>query len=350
MSDPPLRLLNTPELPARRNLALTEALLQGGDELLRLQHFPRCALIGAHQNLAAELDLPWCAAHNVETARRMTGGGAITMEPGILGWELILHRRRLPASLSEATALLCRAAAAGLATLGIAAEFRPRNDIAVNGRKLCGTGGYFDADRLLFQGTVLINPDLVFMAQALRLPRGKLSHVQSSTLAQRTTSLARELGRDANTEEAAHALASGFAAALNRRLAPDDIHDHEWQAATTLHDHHIGTDAFVRGADLHPIATEADATAMIATPAAVIEATLRHRAGHIVQARIHGDMFITPPRTVADLEAALAGAPLATAEAQARAFLAAAGATMLGGDIMQLAHAIAAAVAIGATT
>lgn len=345
MSDPPLRLLNTPELPARRNLALTEALLQGGGELLRLQRFPRCALIGAHQNLAAELDLPWCAAHNVEIARRMTGGGAITMEPGILGWELILHRRRLPAGLSEATALLCRAAAAGLATLGVAAEFRPRNDIVVDGRKLGGTGGYFDADRLLFQGTVLIDPDLAFMAQALRLPRGKLSRAQTPSLAQRTTSLARELGRTITADEGAHAIAAGFAEALSRTLSPDEIHDHEWQAATTLHDHHIGTDAFVHGADLHPIATAADAIAMIATPAAVIEATLRHRAGHIVQARLNGDMFITPPRIVADLEATLAGVPLAAAEARARAFLAATGATMLGGDVMQLAQAVAAAVA-----
>mgnify|MGYP000555928568 CR=1 FL=1 len=46
-------------------------------DTLRFQHFPPSAIIGRHQILAREVDLEWCAGHDVAIARRMTGGGAI---------------------------------------------------------------------------------------------------------------------------------------------------------------------------------------------------------------------------------------------------------------------------------
>ncbi len=318
-----LRLLDTPEMPARRNLALTAALLAGGGEVLRLQRFPRCAIVGAHQELAREVDLGWCARTGVEVARRMTGGGAIVMEPGILGWELVLHQRRFPDGLGAAAALLCQGAADGLSRLGIAARFRPRNDIVVGTRKLGGTGGYFDGERLLFQGTVLVAPDLAFMAAALRLPAEKLS--AAGGFADRLTAL-QALGC---TAPPGPALAEGLAAALGTVLQPDRPTAAELALAARLHDAEIGTDAFVHGADLAGSAPP-DAVADLAEPGAAVRVALRLRqGGSIAAARISGDMFVTPPGAVHALEAALRDVALDRAEAAATAFLAAARVALL---------------------
>lgn len=338
-----LRLLDTGELPARRNLALSAALLAGGGEVLRLQRFPRAAIIGAHQDLAREVDLAWCAVAGVETARRQTGGGAIVMAPGILGWELVLHRRRFPGGLTDAARLLCHGAAAGLSRLGIAAEFRPRNDIVVAGRKLGGTGGYFDGDRLLFQGTVLIAPDFAFMASALRLPLDKHS-ATGAGFTDRLVGLETLLGGPVGTDDVGAALASGLADALGAELAPDAPSMTERAEADRLHATEIGTDAYVRGHTLAAAAGTTDIAAGLAEPGGAVRVSLRLRPGRrIAAAGITGDIFVTPPRTIPDLEAALRDVALDAAEAEAARFLAASGATLLGGDIQLLARAVGAA-------
>lgn len=331
-----IRLLRTGTMAARRNLALSEALLRGGTELIRFQRFPRAALVGAHQDIGREVELDWCRANGVELARRRTGGGAITMDPGILGWELILDRGRFE-SLGAAAGALCAAAAAGLRGMGLAAEFRPRNDLVVGGRKIGGTGGYFDGGRLLFQGTVLVEPDLAFMASALRLPRGKLSADPARDFAARLTSVVRELGR---VVDPVPALAAAFSAVLGA-LVDSEPSAAEWAAAEAVFAEDIGRDGFVMGADMASVAGAADRSATRATPAGVVTATLRHRAGVIVQARVDGDFFLTPPRALPDLEGALAGVALCEAGTRARDLLA--GAVMLGGDVVVIAETIAGA-------
>ena len=44
------------------------------------------------------------------------------------------------------TRRICEAAALGLNKLGVPARYRPRNDLEVDGRKISGTGGFFDGD------------------------------------------------------------------------------------------------------------------------------------------------------------------------------------------------------------
>ena len=347
-----IRHIITPELPARRNLAITEALLRGQHEIFRQQRFSPSALIGAHQSLPREIDLDYCATHTIETARRMTGGGAITMGPGILGWELILHRARFP-TLDAATETLCQAIATGLSRFA-PARFRPRNDIVIDGRKIAGTGGYFDSNRLLFQGTVLVDPDLDFMARALRLPDRKLS--AGGSFAQRLTTLRAEWSRLPTAELPADelplshlpdlgtigdALATALAAALGTPLTPSDLSPAETALAATLHDSEIGTNAFVRGHHLHHAPTPHDRHAARATPSGLAEVVLRLAAGRVQSIAIGGDIFVTPPRILRDLEAALTGHPAADAPDLARALFRRTNASLLGGDITLLADLIA---------
>ena len=170
------RIIDTGVREGRANIAFDAALIderQAGrvPDTIRFLSFPPTALIGRHQDLSREIDLDYCARHRIGTVRRITGGGAIYLDEGQLGWELVFHRSSLGiAALPDVAREICNAAATGLQALGVDARFRPRNDIEVNGRKISGTGGFYDGDVLIYQGTVLVDLNSQRMVKALRVP------------------------------------------------------------------------------------------------------------------------------------------------------------------------------------
>lgn len=324
-----LRVIDTGVKPARWNIAFGQALAdlcRSGhiSETLRFLRFPRSALIGRHQIMAREVNVEWCRQNGLELARRITGGGAIYMEPAQLGWELALPRAALPGSLADAAAFLCEAAAQGLRQLGVAARFRPRNDIEVEGRKISGTGGFFDGPMLFYQGTVLIEFNLETMAKALVLPTAKLGRRGLAELGERVTSLAALLGRPPPLERVQEVLAQSFSQAL--RLVPhwSQVSEVETEVAEWLLDKEIGTDAFVFDAVPNIEAGQA-LCGLKRSAGGTIEARARlHPSldGRVAQVMFTGDFFAAPPRLIPDLEAHLKDRPVMEAIDEVERFFA----------------------------
>ncbi len=333
----PIRILDTGFLTARRNLALTAALAElhrsgSTPDTLRFQDFHPSAIVGRHQSLAREVRLDRCRELSVETARRMTGGGAIYMGPGLLGWELIADKSRLPARLDDIAKHLCTGLATGLRTLGIDARFRPRNDIEVDGRKISGTGGNVDGRTLVFQGTVLIDFDVNDMAEVLTLPTMKRDRKGIDALADRVTSLRRLLGTAPPREAVTRAVTHGLADALRGTPQPGTLTGLEQSTANQIYTSEVGTDAFVEGADLAIQSSTVSRQRSI--PAGILEVHIDMRQPsdpHINRIWIMGDFFVSPPRAIPDLEAALAGVPARQAAAFAERFLAERSVQVLGG-------------------
>lgn len=330
---PVLRVIDSGLRGARANLAMTAALAElhrVGDcgDTLRFQHFPPSAIIGRHQSLAREVWIQVCAASGIETARRMTGGGAIYMGPGLLGWELVVGRASLPGTIGDASAALCMGLAAGLSRLGVAAQFRPRNDVEVDGRKVSGTGGYFDGGTLVFQGTVLIDFDVADMADALVLPVDKLDRRGLVAMAQRVVSLRELLGAPPPLAEVEAAVAAGLADALGAAPCEGSLSQREEELAARLFADEFGREAFVAGDDGWRYA----AAALGAPLRAEAQLAGGHLAAHIrvrgtaepliERIWLVGDVLVTPPRALLDLEAALVGVRLVEAVEAARRFLA----------------------------
>ncbi|HET9469723.1 MAG TPA: lipoate--protein ligase family protein, partial [Usitatibacter sp.] len=146
------RVIDTGIRDGRRHIAFDQALLDAraaGEipDTIRFLRFPPTALVGRHQALSREVRVAHCEANGIRLVRRITGGGAIYLDEGQLGWSLVFGRSTLGiASLSDLAREICEAAAAGLSRLGVDARYRPRNDIEVDGRKIAGTGGFFDGD------------------------------------------------------------------------------------------------------------------------------------------------------------------------------------------------------------
>lgn len=326
----PFRVIDTGIREGRRQIAFDQALIdlhKAGriPDTIRFLRFPPTALIGRHQVLAKEVKLAHCRARGVGVVRRITGGGAIYFDEGQLGWELVFHRSTLGiASLGELARAICEAAAAGLARLGVEAKYRPRNDIEVGGRKISGTGGFFDEDTLFYQGTVLVDMNAADMVAALNVARAKLEKRSLDSAAQRVVTLKELLGRTPDIPAIQQALVTGFAERLGIAPAWGTISAEEEALAARHHDEEIGTDAFVHEID-DPEADAAVRSGSHTGPGGTVTAYLRlEGAGEdrVREALITGDFFVTPPRTVFDLEASLRNVPVQEAGAAVERFFA----------------------------
>ena len=325
------RVLDTGVREGRFNIALDQAMIEARQsglipDTLRFIRFPPTALIGRHQALAQEIDLDYCRARKIGVARRITGGGAIYLDQGQLGWGLVFDRNTLGiASLADVASEICEAVAEGLGRLGVGARYRPRNDIEVDGRKISGTGGFFDGDTLIYQGTVLVDMNPADMVAALRVPAAKLAKRELDSAAQRVVTLRELLGTATPALPAIqHALLDAFSARFGIDWEAGELSAEEERLARQRHDEEIGTDEFVAEID-DPVSDEDFVAGIHAGPGGTVTTYLRlegTRRNRISQVLITGDFFIAPPRTIFDLEAALRGSLAADARATLEDFFA----------------------------
>lgn len=312
------RVIDTGIRDGRRQIAFDQAMIEARKEgkipdTIRFLRFPPTALIGRHQALSREIKLDYCRSRGIGVVRRITGGGAIYFDEGQLGWELVFDRSTLGiASLADLTREICEAAAAGLGKLGVNARYRPRNDIEVEGRKISGTGGFFDEDTLFYQGTVLVDMNPADMIAALNVPEAKLAKRALDSAAQRVVTLKELLGAAPPIDAIQDALLAGFTERLGIAAVKGSITAEEEASATRVHDEEIGTDAFVAEID-DPGAGQGVLTASHTGAGGTVTAYVRlEGAGRdrVREVLITGDFFVTPPRTVLDLEAALRNVPV----------------------------------------
>jgi len=200
-----------------------------------------------------------------------------------------------------------------LSKLGVDAKFRPRNDIEVDGRKISGTGGFFDGDVLIYQGTVLVDMNSQQMVNVLNIPESKLAKRELDSAAQRVVTLKELLG-DAipDLETIKQALIDGFTEGLGISTAEGEITENEESLAQRYLIEEIGTDEFLREID-NPADQDEVQAGSYTGPGGTIDVfvKLEGPTKRVLQrVLISGDFFVTPPRVVFDLEASLVGTRL----------------------------------------
>ena len=233
-----LRAIDTGLLTARRNVAVTAALAalhRTGQcpDTLRFHVYPRSVLIGRHQILTQAVNSIFCSRNGIEIARRITGGGAVFMSPGILAWDIVAERRRFGATRKMAAAGICEGLAAGVRRLGLPARYRPPNAIEIAGRKVCGAAGSFEGPTLTYQGTLLVAFDIHEMV-------GALAQVDDQM-----TSVSEFVDRVPPMDEIKAAVTAGIAEACRADITHEALNAQERALADRLFDEEIGSDAFV---------------------------------------------------------------------------------------------------------
>lgn len=275
--------------------------------------------IGANEDPHQVLDLDYCRDQGITVRRRPNGGGAIYAGKGsaFLVFCLRTDQPRIPASAAEAFPALLGATADTLARLwGLAARYRPLNDVEIDGRKLMPTSIKLEDGVLTLR--ILLNVtaiDTDLAARALPMPPEKVKDKVHKDIGSRYTWLERELGRavtPADLEELARAVAIqafdppglevGELAAAEHDLAESFRQTMESDAWLFENSFDTRLAAMVRPGDRLGLGRTKAVGGMIWT-------TLLVRDGTIAGAIVNGDWHPRPLDSVAWLEQSLVGAP-----------------------------------------
>jgi len=135
-------------------------------------------VIGSFQSIRNEIDEDGAARHRIDVVRRISGGGAMFMEPG----NCITYSLTVPASLVEGLsfersyAFLDEWVIGALGEIGVAAHYVPLNDIASDKGKIGGAAQKrFVNGAVLHHVTMAYDIDADKMLEVLRIGREKMS-------------------------------------------------------------------------------------------------------------------------------------------------------------------------------
>ena len=192
-------------LPAAQHVALDEVIVNSvasgkRSPTLRFWDWPdSVTVIGLFQSLKNEIDPLGAERHGIEIVRRVTGGGAMFMEPG----NCITYSLVVPASLVEGMtfeqsyAFLDDWVLGALAEVGIKAHYVPINDIASDKGKIGGA-----AQRRFGNGVVLHHVTMAYdinadrMLEVLRIGREKLSDKGTASANKRVDPMRSQTGME----------------------------------------------------------------------------------------------------------------------------------------------------------
>lgn len=215
--------------------ALLYSVASGSPPLLRFVIFdPTSVLLGYHQSVDFEVDLEELRKREWTLGRRPTGGGAIVMGTGQLGWEIYADSSILGGSIESAMRAGAEGVIETLRQMGLDPSFRPKNDVEIKGRKISGIGAFSEGKYISVTGTILVDFDVESMVSVLKLSPEKMRDKTVTSFRERITWLNRELGRKMDMEDVIRAARLGFSKALGVELRDSPYTEEERMEIGTL--------------------------------------------------------------------------------------------------------------------
>ncbi|WP_055490848.1 biotin/lipoate A/B protein ligase family protein [Streptomyces sp. TP-A0356] len=159
-------------------------------------------VIGSFQSLSNEVDAEAARHHGMTVVRRISGGGAMFVEPG----DTITYSLSVPASLvsglsfADSYAYLDDWVLGALDDMGVKAWYQPLNDIATDAGKIAGAaqkrvvGPQGGPGAVLHHVTMSYDIDADKMLEVLRIGREKLSDKGIRSARKRVDPLRRQTG------------------------------------------------------------------------------------------------------------------------------------------------------------
>ncbi|MER6911965.1 biotin/lipoate A/B protein ligase family protein [Streptomyces sp. NPDC000594] len=165
-------------------------------------------VIGSFQSLRNEVDAEAARRHGIEVVRRISGGGAMFIEPG----NTITYSLSVPEALvsglsfADSYAYLDDWVLGALGDMGVKAWYQPLNDIATEAGKIAGAaqkrvvGSVAGGGTRTGQGAVLHHVTMAYdidadkMLEVLRIGREKLSDKGTTSAKKRVDPLRRQTG------------------------------------------------------------------------------------------------------------------------------------------------------------
>lgn len=157
----------------------------GGKELLFAWQSRPTVIIGRHQSMEAEVNLPWCEAHGVEVYRRKSGGGCVYSDSGNLMLSMVSPNLHSQEAYERYMSLIVSL----LRSLGLPAVSTAHNDVLVGEKKVSGTACFATPTATILHGTLLVESRLGDVEQAITPSEEKLRKHAVASVRQRVANL-----------------------------------------------------------------------------------------------------------------------------------------------------------------
>lgn len=138
------------------------------DKIFLLWQNEPSIIVGKHQNTLEEINTHYVRQQGIHVVRRISGGGTVYHDLNNLNFTIISNEKNgIGFDLKSFT----KPIVVTLETLGVTAELSPRNDLRINGKKICGTAQAYVNGRMMFHGCLLFNSDLSALSKGLKEPK-----------------------------------------------------------------------------------------------------------------------------------------------------------------------------------
>jgi len=289
-------------------LAADEAMaLRVGENLsppvLRLYTYRSCsALVGRFQRIENELNLEFCREQKMSVNRRPTGGGAILMGEDQLGVALMLRDWNGCKAPRELMRHFASALCEGLLVFGVNAQFRGKNDLEVEGRKIGGLGIHSNASGgYLLHCSLLVDLDVPLMLRALNVPLEKLEARQLKSIEGRITTVRRELKKDTSLNEVRDKIRRVFSSYFSVEFKQSCYSPEEKKIISEMESsRYLNKDWIYQKVDVPDLSGEARQM----TPAGLLDVRVT-MAGRQIKAVFLGGDFFAEESAVSDIEGSL---------------------------------------------
>lgn len=188
------RVIPVETLHPYMNVALEEVAIESvkntGIPIIRFYLWdPAGVIIGQFQSIHDEVDVDLCKQKGIVPVRRLSGGGAVYNDQKCLTYSVILPESMVPTGIHESYRILCQPIVDALDMLGLKGEFKPINDVVLNGKKISGNAQLRKNGIIVHHGTLIYSLDLKNMFSVLKIDKRKISDKELQNVEDRVTSL-----------------------------------------------------------------------------------------------------------------------------------------------------------------
>ena len=201
--------------------------------------------VGYHQIINLEIDFDFCNSHGIPVVRRCIGGGTVLLDKNQIFYQVIVGRDnpKIPLSVRGLFETLLKPVVSAFKNLGLPAEYKPINDIEVNGKKISGNGAGRVEKANVLTGNMIFDFDYNTMVSCFNVPSEKFKDKIATSLRERVTTIKRELGdKTPNMEVAKKELISCFEKSLDIQLVSSKMARREEELIKELNEQYKSND------------------------------------------------------------------------------------------------------------
>lgn len=173
------------------NAATEEYLLKkfnSGDEpVIYLWQNDKTIVVGRNQNTFKQINLAAVQQNHINLFRRFSGGGTVYQDLGNLCYTLISKTDET--NKPDNYAAIAMPIVAFLNNLNIPAEFKGRNDLEIENKKISGNAQYLFQDKLLQHGTLMFDVNIDELTKYLNVDLAKIQSKGIDSIRKRVTNI-----------------------------------------------------------------------------------------------------------------------------------------------------------------